>query len=57
MKIKTITANWLHVPIPESGQHRSDFGKATSFDSTLIRIETDDGIVGYGESKAQVGSA
>ena len=57
MKIKTITANWLHVPIPESGQHRSDFGKAASFDSTLIRIETDDGIVGYGESKAQVGSA
>ena len=57
MKIKTITANWLHVPIPESGQHRSDFGKAASFDSALIRIETDDGIVGYGESKAQVGSA
>ena len=57
MKIKTITATWLHVPIPESRQHRSDFGKAASFDSALIRIETDDGIVGYGESKAQVGSA
>ncbi len=56
-KIKTITANWVHVPIPESGRHRSDFGTAKSFDSTLIRIETDDGIVGHGEAKAQVGSA
>ena len=56
-KIKTITANWVHVPIPESGRHRSDFGTAKSFDSTLIRIETDDGIVGHGEAKEQVGSA
>ena len=41
MKIKSVTAAWLHVPIPESGQHRSDFGKAQSFDSTLVRIETE----------------
>jgi len=57
MKIKSVKATWLHVPIPETRQHRSDFGKAQSFDSTLIRIETDSGVVGHGEAKAQVGSA
>ena len=57
MKIKSVKATWLHVPIPETRQHRSDFGKVDSFDSALIRIETESGVIGYGEAKAQVGSA
>lgn len=57
MIIRSVTAHWLHVPIPAERQHRSDFGVADSFDSTLVRVETDDGLVGYGESKAAVGSA
>ena len=57
MKIKAVTATWLHVPIPEARQHRSDFGRVDAFDSTLVRIETRDGLVGYGEAKAAVGSA
>ena len=55
MKIKSIEARWLHVPIPEAEQHRSDFGLHTSFDTTLVRIETDTGLVGWGEAKAAVG--
>lgn len=57
MKIRSITATWLHVPIPPEKQHTSDFGRTTSFDSTLVRVETESGLVGWGESKAAVGSA
>ena len=57
MKIKSVTARWLHVPIPEAQRHRSDFGLVSSFDMTLVRIETDNGMVGHGEAKATVASA
>lgn len=57
MKIKSVEATWLHVPIPEKQQHVSDFGRIASFDSTLVRIETACGIVGWGEAKEEVGSA
>ena len=57
MKIRSVTATWLHVPIPPEKQHTSDFGRTTSFDSTLVRVETEGGLVGWGESKAAVGSA
>jgi L-alanine-DL-glutamate epimerase-like enolase superfamily enzyme len=56
MRIASVRATWLHVPIPEAQQHVSDFGRTTSFDATLVRIETADGIVGWGEAKAEVGS-
>ncbi len=57
MKIRTVKAEWLHVPIPEAEQHVSDFGRIASFDSVLVRIETECGIVGYGEAKEGVGSS
>ena len=57
MRIESVTATWLHVPIPAARQHRSDFGRVDAFDSTLVRIETRGGLVGYGEAKAAVGSA
>ena len=56
MKIKSVNATWLRVPIPESEQHSSDLGRTTSFDSVLVRVETECGIVGYGEAKEEVGS-
>ncbi|MYE19743.1 MAG: mandelate racemase/muconate lactonizing enzyme family protein [Rhodospirillales bacterium] len=56
MKIISISADWLHVPIATERQHRSDFGAVDSFDSALVRIETEDGVTGFGEAKAQVGS-
>jgi L-alanine-DL-glutamate epimerase-like enolase superfamily enzyme len=57
MKIRSIEARWLHVPIPVEQQHVSDFGRVASFDSVLVRIEADNGLVGYGEAKEEVGSA
>jgi L-alanine-DL-glutamate epimerase-like enolase superfamily enzyme len=57
MKIRTVSADWLHVPIPEEQQHTTDFGRIASFDSALVRVETEGGLVGYGEAKAAVGSA
>lgn len=57
MKIKSVSARWLHVPIPEDRQHTSDFGRVSTFDSTLVRVETESGLVGHGEAKAEVGSA
>lgn len=56
MRIGKIEATWLRAPIPPERQHVSDFGRMTSFDTTLVRVETEDGLVGYGEAKAAVGS-
>ena len=56
MKITAIRADWLQVPIPEEKASTSDFGRNTTFNTTLVRVETDAGLVGYGEAKATVGS-
>lgn len=56
MIIRSVDACWLSVPIPPEGQHVSDFGRITSFDMALVRVEVDGGLVGWGESKAAVGS-
>src|SRR5947209_15678033 len=57
MKITSVLATWVHVPIPYERQHVSDFGRIASFDSVLVKVETDGGLVGWGEAKAGVGSA
>ena len=57
MLIRSVHARWVHCPIPEAEQHVSDFGRITSFDAAIVRVETDDGLVGWGEAKAAVGSA
>ena len=57
MKIRDIEAAWLHCPLPEKKQHTSDFGRMTAFDGVIVTIRTDDGLIGYGEAKAGVGSA
>jgi L-alanine-DL-glutamate epimerase-like enolase superfamily enzyme len=57
MIIRSVDARWLSVPIPPERQHVSDFGRIASFDMALVRIEVDSGLVGWGESKAAVGSA
>ena len=33
MKITSIQATWVHVPIPHERQHTSNFGRIASFDS------------------------
>ena len=56
MKITRVEATWLQVPIPPERQHVSDFGRATTFDTALVRIDTDAGISGVGEAKVSAGS-
>ena len=57
MRIKSVQAWWVSIPITAARQHRSDFGTLTSFDAAILRIETDDGLVGWGEGKNAAGSA
>jgi D-galactarolactone cycloisomerase len=56
MRIRDVRATWLRHPIPEASQHVSDFGRLTTFDITLVEVETEEGLIGYGESKGAVGS-
>ncbi|XDA99078.1 mandelate racemase/muconate lactonizing enzyme family protein [Sulfitobacter sp. LCG007] len=57
MRIKSVEARWVQIPIEESRQHVSDFGRLRTFDAAIVRIETESGIVGWGEGKNAAGSA
>ncbi len=57
MRIKSVNARWVRIPIEKSRQHVSDFGRLQTFDAAIIRIETEDGVVGWGEGKNAAGSA
>ncbi|MEM9886624.1 MAG: mandelate racemase/muconate lactonizing enzyme family protein [Bacteroidota bacterium] len=57
MKIDKVEAYWLRCPIPTQKQHRSDYGLLTAFDMTLVVITTEEGLQGFGEAKAAVGSS
>jgi D-galactarolactone cycloisomerase len=57
MKISNVEAFWLRCPIPKEKQHFSDYGLLTNFDMTLVVISTDEGLQGFGEAKAAVGSS
>src|SRR5437588_6768215 len=49
MKIRHIAAYRVELPLHE-GSYRWSGGKAvTVFDSTVVRIDTDEGVVGFGE--------
>jgi L-alanine-DL-glutamate epimerase-like enolase superfamily enzyme len=49
MKIRRISAYRVELPLHE-GSYRWSGGKAvTVFDSTIVRLDTDDGVAGYGE--------
>jgi L-alanine-DL-glutamate epimerase-like enolase superfamily enzyme len=56
VKITAVRASWLRAPIPPERQHVSDFGRNDSFNTCLVEIETDAGLVGLGEAKAGVGN-
>ncbi len=57
MRIKDVKAWWIRIPIEAAQQHRSDFGQVRTFDAAILRITTEDGIVGWGEGKNAAGSA
>jgi len=56
MKITAVRAAWLRAPIPAERAHVSDFGRNDSFNTGLVEIETDTGLVGIGEAKVSVGN-
>lgn len=57
MKIHSVEASWLQVPIPEEMRHTSSYGRAAAFDTVLIRVQTECGLVGHGEGKSSVFTA
>jgi L-alanine-DL-glutamate epimerase-like enolase superfamily enzyme len=57
MRIKDVRAWWVRIPIEPARQHVSDFGRLTTFDAAILRVETDDGLAGWGEGKNAAGSA
>lgn len=57
MRIKSVQAWWVQFPIEEARQHVSDFGRLRTFDAAILRIETEGGLVGWGEGKNAAGSA
>jgi L-alanine-DL-glutamate epimerase-like enolase superfamily enzyme len=57
MRISEVKAWWVRIPIAADRQHRSDFGQVRTFDAAIVRITTQDGIVGWGEGKNAAGSA
>ena len=57
MRIANVQAWWVRIPIEAGRQHRSDFGQIATFDAAIVRVETDTGIVGWGEGKNAAGSA
>ncbi len=57
MRIKSVKAWWVQIPIEIDKQHVSDFGRLRTFDAAILKIETDDGLVGWGEGKNAAGSS
>src|SRR6185503_18929887 len=49
MKITRISAYQVDLPLCEGSYKWSGGKSVTVFDSTIVRIETDEGIVGHGE--------
>ena len=48
MKITSVTAIPMSAPVPPERRHRTDLGTKVKSDATLIRVETDKGLVGIG---------
>jgi len=57
MRIARVQAWWVRIPIEAARQHKSDFGQISTFDAAIVRVETDSGLVGWGEGKNAAGSA
>ena len=57
MKIEKIEATWVSIPIAQDRQHKSDFGQIRTFDAAIVRIDTNQGITGWGEGKNAAGSS
>jgi L-alanine-DL-glutamate epimerase-like enolase superfamily enzyme len=56
MKISHVEAIRVRVAIPRERQHVTDSGLVVAVETVLIRITTESGLVGYGESKVDGGA-
>jgi L-alanine-DL-glutamate epimerase-like enolase superfamily enzyme len=50
MRITDVTAFPISVPIPPERSNRVGIGRMVKRDAVIVKVTTDDGIVGYGES-------
>lgn len=57
LPIARVEATWVRIPIEPGAQPTSDFGRLETFDTAVVRIETRDGLVGFGEASNAAGSA
>src|SRR5262249_32622920 len=48
MKIAKVSAIPMSAPVPREKRHRTDLGTKVKSDATLIRVETDSGLIGIG---------
>ena len=48
MKIARVSAIPMSAPVPLEKRHRTDLGTKVKSDATLIRVETDSGLIGIG---------
>src|SRR3954466_9975655 len=48
MKIVKVSAIPMAAPVPMDNRHRTDLGTKVKSDATLIRVETDSGLIGIG---------
>jgi len=48
MKIFNLSAIPMSAPVPEKKRHRADLGTKVESDTTLIRVQTDNGLTGIG---------
>ena len=46
MKIAKVSAIPMSAPVPKEKRHRTDLGTKVKSDATLIRVETDSGLIG-----------
>jgi L-alanine-DL-glutamate epimerase-like enolase superfamily enzyme len=51
MKIRDVKVMLLTAVVPPERQYTSDFGTVTKRSAAIVKIETDEGIIGYGEAK------
>src|SRR5262245_18860249 len=49
-RIAHVTVFSVELPVADGGFHWSKGRSAAAFDSTLVRLETEDGLVGWGET-------
>ena len=56
MRITAVRPSWLRARIPADRAHVSDFGRNDTFNTCLVEVETETGLVGLGEAKIAVGN-